>query len=143
MFIHTLIGHGLNICLNLWGFKTVTSFYSKKTKNLISASDITLTFGTSSVIESLLSSKPTLEIGKTPRVCKFKQGYIFLSEDNMSPKRIKIQIEKLLKIKDKISIKLPSFCSVYYPEHKNVSVTGKYGKSMVSDLKINYLKNFF
>ena len=48
-----------------------------------------------------------------------------------------------MKIKDKISIKLPSFCSVYYPEHKNVSVTGKYGKSMVSDLEINYLKKFF
>ena len=64
--------------LRFWKLKMVSSFYSKKTQSLIKNSEITLTFGTSSVVESLLSFKPTLEIGKTPRVCHFRKGYLLV-----------------------------------------------------------------
>ena len=129
--------------LRFWNLKIVTSFYSQKSQNLIKTSDVIFTFGTSSVVESLLSSKPTLEIGKTPRVCKFQMGYIFLSEKNVDKDKIKVKIKKLMSIKTKIIMKIPDFYSVYYPEHKNVNVGGKYGKSMVSNLETDYLKKFF
>lgn len=129
--------------LRFWNLKIVTSFYSQKSQHLIKSSDVIFTFGTSSVVESLLSSKPTLEIGKTPRVCNFQMGYIFLSEKNIDKDKISLKIKKLMNIKTKIIMKIPNFYSVYYPEHKNVNVGGKYGKSMVSNLEIDYLKNFF
>ncbi len=129
--------------LRFWKLKMVSSFYSQKTQTLIKSSDVTLTFGTSSVVESLLSSKPTLEIGKTPRVCHFREGYIFLSEKNISHRKLRLEIKKLLNINEKIMIKIPNFYSIYYPEHKNVNVAGKYGKSMISSKEINYLKKFF
>ena len=128
--------------LRFWKLKMVSSFYSK-TQSLIKNSEITLTFGTSSVVESLLSFKPTLEIGKTPRVCHFRKGYTFLSEKNISHHEIKLEIKKLMNINEKIMIKIPDFYSIYYPEHKNVNVAGKYGKSMISSKEVNYLKKFF
>ena len=117
-------------------------FIQKKTQSLIKNSEITLTFGTSSVVESLLSFKPTLEIGKTPRVCHFRKGYTFLSEKNINHHKIKLEIKKLMNINEKIMIKIPDFYSIYYPEHKNVNVAGKYGKSMISSKEVNYLKKF-
>jgi len=129
--------------LRFWKLKMVSSFYSQKTQTLIKSSDVTLTFGTSSVVESLLSSKPTLEIGKTPRVCHFREGYIFLSEKNISHRKLRLEIKKLLNINENIMMKIPNFYSIYYPEHKNVNVAGKYGKSMISSKEINYLKKFF
>ena len=129
--------------LRLWSLKIVTSFYSQKSQNLIKSSDVIFTFGTSSVVESLLSSKPTLEIGKTQRVCNFQMGYIFLSEKNIDKDKLRLKIKKLMNIKKKIIMKIPNFYSIYYPEHKNVNVGGRYGKSMVSNLEIYYLKNFF
>ena len=47
-----------------------------------------------------------------------------------------------MNINEKIMIKIPDFYSIYYPEHKNVNVAGKYGKSMISSKEVNYLKKF-
>mgnify|MGYP001215376636 CR=1 FL=1 len=132
--------------LKFWGIKTVTSIYSKEARNLIDNSQAILTLGSSSVVEALLSSKVTLEIGKTPRVSQFKGGYNFLSEDNMTLNKIKLSIEKILNFKKKVIFKVPNFCSVYYPSFQNnnlgsfVKNTGT--KSIVSNLEVNYLKNF-
>jgi len=136
-----------NSLLKFWGIKIVTSIYSKEARNLIDNSQAVLTLGSTSVVEALLSSKATLEIGKTPRVSQFHGGYNFLSEDNLTLNKIKFSIEKILNFKKKVIFKVPYFYSVYYPSFQNYNLKSfvkKIGtRSIVSNLEINYLKNFF
>ena len=132
--------------LKLWRIKTVTSIYSKEARNLIDNSQAVLTLGSTAVVEALLSSKATLEIGKTPRVSEFQNGYNFLSEDKLTLEKIKLSIEKILNFNKKVVFKVPNFSSVYFPrfQNKNLSSFEKNTgtRSVVSDLEINYLINF-
>lgn len=132
--------------LKLWRIKTVTSIYSKEARNLIDNSQAVLTLGSTAVVEALLNSKATLEIGKTPRVSEFQNGYNFLSEDKLTLEKIKLSIEKILNFNKKVVFKVPNFSSVYFPrfQNKNLSSFEKNTgtRSVVSDLEINYLINF-
>ena len=67
----------------------------------MSKTDLVLTLGSTSVVESLFSSKATIEIGKIPRVTNFKVGYYFLKEDNLTFDKIKSSIEKMLRLRRK------------------------------------------
>ena len=132
--------------LKLWRIKTVTSIYSKEARNLIDNSQAVLTLGSTAVVEALLSSKATLEIGKTPRVSEFQNGYNFLSEEKLTLEKIKLSIEKILNFNKKVVFKVPNFSSVYFPrfQNKNLSSFEKNTgtRSVVSDLEISYLINF-
>ena len=86
--------------------------------------------------------KPTWKLENTKGM-SFSKRIQFLSEKNISHHEIKLEIKKLMNINEKTMIKIPDFYSIYYPEHKNVNVAGKYGKSMISSKEVNYLKKFF
>jgi len=136
-----------NILLKFWGIDTVTSIYSKYAREVMSNSHLVLTLGSTSVVESLLSSKATIEIGKIPRVTNFKVGYYFLKEDNLTLDKIKSSIEKMLRSRQKGKFNVPNFFSVFYPNFKSTNkglfVKNTGSRSLVSNLEIKYLKNFF
>ena len=130
----------LKYLCKFWNIKIIKNIYSDDSQKIIKNSDLTITIGSSAVIDLLLSQTVVLEIGKTPRVCNLYKGYFFMSEKNFSFIKLNSLLIEIINKKKKIDVRLPKFSAVFYPKIKLL----KYDLSpkIVNNTEIKFLVEF-
>ena len=120
--------------------KIIKNIYSNDSQKIIKNSDLTITIGSSAVIDLLLTRTKVLEIGKTPRVCNLYKGYYLMVEKNFSFMKLNSLLIKIINKKKKIDVKLPKFSAIFFPKIKLL----KYDLSpkIVNNTEIKFLLEF-
>lgn len=106
--------------LRLIGIPYITSLYSKEARKIIEMSQLSISIGSSAVIDLLNFNLLCIEIGKSNRVCDFLKNYHFIDETGLTMIDISNKILDWRPSKENV-YSLPYFSDVFFPKIKDKS----------------------